>query len=503
MMIRCKRCDYIWKTKPYLLLQNHGCPKCSHKIGGEKISLNHKQFCDKVEKVAPEIEIIGKYSRSSVKIECRCKTCGFKWFATPNNILRGNTGCSKCNRVYQTSFPEQAIYYYIRKYYPDAVNGYKEGFKNSEIDIFIPSLNIGIEYDGAFFHNSKTLDKEKRKYVLCREMGINLIRIRFEFAPDIADYIILTNNEKSKKIYMELDRIIDLLFKKIGSVNCNVNVENDRNEIYKMYLKTKKESSLLYKHPQIAREWHPSYNEGVTPDMVNCGSTSKFWWKCLTCNHEWKTTVISRTGKNHTGCPRCANVISRTHEEFLKELFKINTQIIILEKFKNTSTKILCECSICGHQWRTTPINLLKKKSGCPICAIENSKTSIEEIQNKITVKRQNIKILKYEGYDCLGEFECLSCGIKFNAISKSIINGNSNCPNCSKTRKLTNEEFIIKLSKINSTIIPLDGYTNMHTKIRVRCSVCDNVWEVKPASLIHSKTGCPQCYRHRLFIRG
>lgn len=51
-----------------------------------------------------------------------------------------------------TSFYEQAIFYYVRKFFPDALNRYQiECAGNKvEIDIFVPSIKVGIEYDGGF-----------------------------------------------------------------------------------------------------------------------------------------------------------------------------------------------------------------------------------------------------------------------------------------------------------------------------------------------------------------
>ncbi|MBQ1190636.1 MAG: hypothetical protein IIX57_09535, partial [Lachnospiraceae bacterium] len=58
-------------------------------------------------------------------------------------------GCPVCNHQNRSSFPEQSIYYYISKQYPDAVSGYTEIFPDTmELDIYIPSLKLGIEYDG-------------------------------------------------------------------------------------------------------------------------------------------------------------------------------------------------------------------------------------------------------------------------------------------------------------------------------------------------------------------
>jgi len=89
-------------------------------------------------------------------------------------------GCPICIRAKSTSFPEQCFYYYVKKAYPDAINGYKDIFPHTmELDIFIPCVNIGIEYDGIFWHNDKTAAlREAKKYRICQEHGIKLYRIK-------------------------------------------------------------------------------------------------------------------------------------------------------------------------------------------------------------------------------------------------------------------------------------------------------------------------------------
>lgn len=51
-----------------------------------------------------------------------------------------------------SSFPEQAIYYYLKKHFPDAINGDRECLAGKELDIYIPSCKFAIEYDGQTWH---------------------------------------------------------------------------------------------------------------------------------------------------------------------------------------------------------------------------------------------------------------------------------------------------------------------------------------------------------------
>ena len=56
--------------------------------------------------------------------------------------------------------------------------------------------------------------------------------------------------------------------------------------------------------PEIAAQWHPTKNKGISPQNVTPYSNKKAWWICEK-GHEWQATVINRT-RNKTGCPYCA-----------------------------------------------------------------------------------------------------------------------------------------------------------------------------------------------------
>ena len=124
------------------------------------------------------------------KVLCRCGYCKNEWYGTPDKLLQGN-GCPNCDKRNKTSFPEQAIYYYLRKVYTDTVDRYYLPNSKTEIDVFIPSLNIGIEYDGVYWHKSKA-DCEAQKYQKCKEHGTILYRMResTEIIQGIADEVV-------------------------------------------------------------------------------------------------------------------------------------------------------------------------------------------------------------------------------------------------------------------------------------------------------------------------
>ena len=65
------------------------------------------------------------------------------------------------------------------------------------------------------------------------------------------------------------------------------------------------ENDLASQRPDLATQWHPTKNNGVTPADIPLGSHHMAWWVCEK-GHEWKAIVKSRA-IGGTGCPVCAN----------------------------------------------------------------------------------------------------------------------------------------------------------------------------------------------------
>lgn len=129
-----------------------------------------------------------------------------------------------------TSFPEQTILFYIQKLFPDAKK-YKSK-EISEIDIYIPELKIGIEYDG-FYH--KDVKKDIYKTNKCLKNGIKLIRVRENKCPEIKDgsYIIKLDDDK----YQTLEQAIHQIFSYLNVESPSIDLERDSNEILDSYIK--------------------------------------------------------------------------------------------------------------------------------------------------------------------------------------------------------------------------------------------------------------------------
>ena len=56
----------------------------------------HEQFILQMQTINPNIAILSEYEKDNVKINCKCKICGFEWESSPSNLLRGK-GCKQCH----------------------------------------------------------------------------------------------------------------------------------------------------------------------------------------------------------------------------------------------------------------------------------------------------------------------------------------------------------------------------------------------------------------------
>ena len=55
-----------------------------------------------------------------------------------------------------------------------------------------------------------------------------------------------------------------------------------------------KQNNLKKKNPRLAKQWHPTKNEGLLPQDVTPRSAEKVWWICGK-GHEWEATVVARS----------------------------------------------------------------------------------------------------------------------------------------------------------------------------------------------------------------
>ena len=322
---------------------------------------------------------------SNVKVWWKCKL-GHNWQATINHRTNGS-GCPKCYSEYGTSFPEQAICYYLSKV-TDVKNRYKIG--NQEIDIYLPEYQIGFEYDGKYYHNSKqSLKKERLKEEVLKKNNIVLYRIK-EADKNYIDKMkriiyCLTDRDYSYLKYV-LEKIFEIIKVKI---NFSIDIDNNRTDIYVQYMKTIKENSITSKYPDLLKEWDYDKNNGLSPDNLSFGSNKKVWWICKKCKSSYLSSISHKC--SGTSCPYC-NGKSINETNNLKAKYPRLCKHWDYEKNNNrpenvyfrSRKKVWWICETCGKSF-SAPIcsRIRAKKYDCSECmhkriGIKNSRKEVK-----------------------------------------------------------------------------------------------------------------------------
>lgn len=145
-----------------------------------------------------------------------------------------------------------------------------------------------------------------------------------------------------------------------------------------------KDNCLNTLFPELAKEWQPTKNGKLTPEVVTSGSDRKVWWQCSK-GHEWDAAVYQRTGKNQTGCPYCSgkkttsnNNLAVLFPDLLKEWHYEKNNPQKPEELMAGSNKIVWWRCAKGHEWRTSPNKRTgKDATGCPYCKPQTSRLEI------------------------------------------------------------------------------------------------------------------------------
>ena len=330
---------------------------------------------------------------SNRKVHWVCHACGHRWQAPPNNRANSGSGCPKCAFRYGTSFPEQALYFYLKQVFPDCINRDMTALDGTELDLYIPSIQTAVEYDGFWSHSSrKKRQLDRRKAKMCREKGILLIRIR-------------ETEDRQRRIrarhqiecmerpgHKQLPWVLIALSRELmegGHLDreLDVDLERDRQEIYGSYLRAVGERSLASVAPELMEQWDWERNGALRPDAVCAGGNARIHWIHVAWKdgrpfvHRWTSPVSARTGQRQ-GCPICAgkrvlagyNDLASAVPELVEQWDWERNGTLRPTAITSRSGKhiwwrhsISTERGESVHIWRATPASRLRG-GGCPIC---------------------------------------------------------------------------------------------------------------------------------------
>ena len=148
-------------------------------------------------------------------------------------------------------------------------------------------------------------------------------------------------------------------------------------------------NSVASRHPDTAREWHPTKNGNLTPDLIVAGTHTKAWWKCTNGpDHEWEASVKSRTNMG-TGCPCCrglkasvTNSLPSKYPDVAQEWHSTKNGKVVPDEVVAGSNKTYWWKCPRGpdHEWKASAASRTRLGSGCPFCFLLMAPRSKEEI---------------------------------------------------------------------------------------------------------------------------
>lgn len=390
---------------------------------------------------------------SSFKIWWKCKF-GHEWKTSLYHRASRDTGCPKCSKG--TTIPELRIFSELKAILP--LTKHRVKIKGFEVDVYVPELGLGIEYDGVFWHSDK-VDRDKKKNEELAEELV-LIRVREKGLKKISPYdVILNSTELKIEGIKNLFKVI-LMLKK--------DIDNQTNEKIKKYLERSTwiaskdfkqltverdqidfNKSLSFLNPDLVKQWHPTKNLPLEPQFFSPGSSKKVWWTCPAgTDHIWKASINSRV-QGH-GCPICSglkitksNNLNTKYPELSKEWHPTkNESISPSDVSPGTHKKAWWKCSK-GHEWESS-IRHRVAGIGCPFCS--NKRVSED---NCLTVTHPELALewhpTKNEDLSPnhvtygIGKkvwWKC-KCGHEWEATISNRARRGDGCPRCKKVFKL------------------------------------------------------------------
>lgn len=401
---KCKKGHSYFKAPNSRTNLGTGCPICANKevlVGYNDLATINPGILSKWNYERNEVDGVHPTSVTPVsgkKVWWKCEK-GHEWKATIAHIAYGR-GCPICNTGKQTSFPEQAILYYISKIDNSCKSRYKINGRK-ELDIYMPKLKVGIEYDGYRWHqsdNKQITDIEKQSF--WNNLGVRIIRIKEQSRRNtqLKDGDWLTVKDEyylNDEDYPALSEVINDIIKELYDKTITINIDKDRNRIYKNYLFKETENSLANNEKTMKfYDWEKNLN--IKPEYITRSSGKKLWWKCDK-GHSFQATVHSIDNGKY--CPICRKEVAKKNgliplddkyigtlkyseniKSLLKEFPKISKEWNYEKNYpvkpenivSRSHKKFWWKCSKCGYEWQATPL-VRVRGSGCQKCGYISS----------------------------------------------------------------------------------------------------------------------------------
>lgn len=166
-----------WQAVVSQRSRGFGCPTCFNESRGNK---RHAAALTKnplSQELRSQLVEPGNYAAGSGdRVSWICES-GHEWRATIKDRSAGH-GCPTCFKT-KPSLVEQELADFVSSWGLDIIQSDRTVIAPKELDIYIPSKNMAIEFNGLYWHAEERVgvDYHYNKWLACRAAGIQLITI--------------------------------------------------------------------------------------------------------------------------------------------------------------------------------------------------------------------------------------------------------------------------------------------------------------------------------------
>jgi very-short-patch-repair endonuclease/transposase-like protein len=193
------------------------------------------------------------------------------------------------------------------------------------------------------------------------------------------------------------------------------------------------------------------------------------------------------------------NIETRCLASPKKRIFTQQEQELIMEMCKNGSTTdeicmaLNCSEKVLTRFFRENNFRKEKVKRG------PSRLTHNEFLRQLQSVSTDIVPIDNYIKRDAPIYFQCIQCGHKWLARPGNILAGHK-CPSCNGKMPYTQESFVEKMKQVNKDIEVIGVYGGTRSRIRCRCKICDAIWNPLASALLCGKgcPTCKESYGER-----
>lgn len=395
----CLTHGIYWQISPLNALEGHGCIKCKKERIGDSNRKTHNQYTVEVEKSNPTVKIVGRYINAKTPIKHYCTKHNISWNTIPGNVLNGH-GCPECWRDRLRNSLKMTHKQYIKKM--------------REVNPDIEAIESYVDAKTPILHRCKIHDIEWKTSPNSILQGCGCVQCSKE------------------KLHNQLTKSHEQYVNEVKQVNPNISVMGNYINAHTSILhKCLIDDYSWYTAPSYVlsgcgcpkcsnttKRTHEEYVEDISVNNPNIEVIGKYidsvtpiLHKCLIDGHKWSAAPFSII--RGSGCPKCAGVIKKTHDEYVKELYITNPDIEVLGEYINAKTEILHRCLIHDYKWYTTPHSVLRRNR-CPQCHESSGERQIRQWLEKHDIKYvyqkpfkdcYDVKLLPFDFY--LPDYNC------------------------------------------------------------------------------------------------